>query len=117
MKAIDCNDVSAWDWQWYFTMAAHNMLGIYPQYSLITNIGFGAEATHTSQGNIPSCYISHKDIEFPLNHPQYVVPYIPLKRLFIIVTIHCLIGSSNCSRLCGRMLLRKLLGGKLCLVL
>lgn len=82
MKAVDYNDVSAWDWQWYFTMAAHNMLGIYPQCSLITNIGFGAEATHTSQGNIPSCYISHKDIEFPLNHPQYVVPYVPFEKAF-----------------------------------
>lgn len=82
IKAVDYKDVSAWDWQWYFTLAANNMLGIYPKYSLITNIGFGADATHTSQGSVPSYYISHKDIEFPLIHPRYIVPYVLFEKAF-----------------------------------
>ena len=34
INVVDHNDVSAWDWQWYFTLAAHNQLGIYPCCSL-----------------------------------------------------------------------------------
>lgn len=82
LKAIDLNDVSAWDWQWYFTLAAHNMLGIYPKYSLTTNIGFGEDATHTNHGETPSYYISHHDLDFPLKHPKYVVPYLPFEKAF-----------------------------------
>ncbi len=82
LKAVDKNDVSAWDWQWYFTLAAHNMLGIYPKYSLTTNIGFGEDATHTSKGVMPSYYVADKDLEFPLKHPKYMVPYIPFEREF-----------------------------------
>lgn len=82
LKAVDENDVSAWDWQWYFTLAAHNMLGIYPKYSLTTNIGFGEDATHTSNGEMPSYYISDKDLDFPLQHPKYMVPYLPFEKEF-----------------------------------
>ena len=82
MRAVDLKDVSAWDWQWYFTLAANNMLGIYPKYSLTTNIGFGAGATHTSESKAPSYYISKKDLSFPLKHPKYVVPYQPFEKAF-----------------------------------
>jgi hypothetical protein len=82
LKAIDLNDVSAWDWQWYFTLAANNMLAICPEYNLTSNIGFGEGATHTSQNRIPNMFLSHQDISFPLRHPQYVVPYQPFEKAF-----------------------------------
>lgn len=82
LKSIDVNDVSAWDWQWYFALAANNMLSITPKYNLTTNIGFGKEATHTTQGSIPSQYISTRDISFPLQHPKFVVPYQPYEQAF-----------------------------------
>lgn len=82
LKALDLNDVSAWDWQWYFTLAANNMLGIYPKYSLTTNIGFGEDATHTFHGEMPSYYRAQKELEFPLRHPKYVVPYLPFEKAF-----------------------------------
>ena len=82
LNAIDKKDVSAWDWQWYFTMAAYNMLGIYPQYSLTTNIGFGVGATHTSNKRMPTYYKSSRELSFPLKHPQYVVPYQPFEKAF-----------------------------------
>lgn len=82
LKAVDERDVSAWDWQWYFTLAAHNMLGIYPECNLNTNIGFTAEATHTAQHTTPACFIAHEELAFPLRHPPYVVPYEPYERAF-----------------------------------
>lgn len=82
LKAVDLNDVSAWDWQWYFTLAANNMLGITPKYNLTTNIGFGEGATHTTEGSTPSQYISTRDLKFPLQHPKFVVPYQPFEQAF-----------------------------------
>ena len=80
IKSIDKKVVSAWDWQWYFTLASQNQLGIYPNVSLQTNIGFGAGATHTTSNNTPQQYITHKEIKFPLRHPEYIVPYEPFER-------------------------------------
>ena len=82
INVVDHNDVSAWDWQWYFTLAAHNQLGIYPCCSLQSNIGFGEGATHTSSGKTPDYYFTDKEIEFPLRHPKYVVPYTPFDKGF-----------------------------------
>lgn len=82
LKAIDQNDVSAWDFQWYFTLAAHNMLAIYPECSLNTNIGFIPDSTHTFAHKTPECMIARKEIEFPLRHPKYMAPYIPFERAF-----------------------------------
>jgi len=82
IKVVDHNDVSAWDWQWYFTLAAHNQLGIYPCCSLQSNIGFGEGATHTSDGKMPSYYLTDEEIRFPLRHPKYMVPYIPFEKGF-----------------------------------
>ena len=81
-KAIDLKDVSAWDWQWYFTLAANNMLAICPKYSLTSNIGFGEGATHTAQKKVPSHFFSTREIAFPLQHPKYIVPYQPFERAF-----------------------------------
>lgn len=82
INVVDHNDVSAWDWQWYFTLAAHNQLGIYPCCSLQSNIGFGEGATHTKGGKAPSYYITKEEIQFPLRHPKYVVPYEPFENGF-----------------------------------
>lgn len=82
LAVIDHHDASAWDWQWYFTLAAHHMLAIYPNHSLITNIGFGEGATHTSGSKMPSYFITDKEVDFPLRHPKYVVPFQPFEKGF-----------------------------------
>ena len=75
LKVIDHKQASAWDWQWYFTLAAYNQLSVFPKHSLVTNIGFGEGATHTTEKNIPINYIANKELEFPLSHPKYIVPF------------------------------------------
>lgn len=84
LKAVDLKDVSAWDWQWYFTLASNNMLGIYPEHGLVSNIGFGVGATHTTAKEIPEMYKSTGEIEFPLHHPEYVVPFEPFEHSFYL---------------------------------
>ena len=75
IKAIENNYVSAWDWQWFFTLSAYNQLSIYPRIGLISNIGFGKDATHTTAGAKQLQSKAEGQLEFPLQHPKYVVPY------------------------------------------
>lgn len=71
LKTIRLNRVSAWDWQWYFSLASQNQLCIFPKVNLISNIGNDSFATHTALSDI---YIESHSLTFPLKHPVYVVP-------------------------------------------
>ncbi len=74
IKAILNDRVSAWDWQWYFSLAMNNQLSIFPKTNLVSNIGFGEGATHTT-GFAKEAYLKAEDLSFPLMHPQYVLPF------------------------------------------
>ncbi len=82
LKIIDNAYASAWDWQWYYTLAAQNQLSIFPKCSLVSNIGFGQGATHTTNRKVPSYYHTDKELEFPLQHPPYIVPFITFEKAF-----------------------------------
>ncbi len=79
IKCIDRNVVSAWDWQWYFSLSAQNQLCIYPAKNLVSNIGTDANATHTSGSAITLKTFS---LGFPLTHPKNVVPDSLFDKLF-----------------------------------
>lgn len=72
--------VSAWDWQWYFSLASQSQLCIFPSKNLISNIGFGDTATHTKGKNKSN--IIAEDLTFPLVHPAYVVAHQIFDRAF-----------------------------------
>jgi hypothetical protein len=63
-----------WDYQWTFACFIQHGFGIIPNINLISNIGFGTDATHFNDGkenpyeNLPS-----KPMEFPLQHPPFVI--------------------------------------------
>lgn len=64
---------NGWDFQWAFAMFNHGGLAIHPQVNLISNIGFGAEASHSfnplsSFANLPTLPLS-----FPLKHPSAII--------------------------------------------
>lgn len=62
-----------WDYQWHYTVLINNGLAIIPNKNLITNIGFGVEATHTRQNYHPLANRpAHKINE--IIHPLFVVP-------------------------------------------
>ena len=73
LKQIDAGAVSAWDWQWYFSLAAQNQLTIFPASNLIANIGFGPQATHTT-GVAKLTWTRTEPLAFPLKHPSFTVP-------------------------------------------
>jgi hypothetical protein len=65
--------IDTWDYQWMYRMFARDGLSIVPEVNLVTNMGFGAAATHTLTADerhvVPS-----RAIEFPLRHPVTVKP-------------------------------------------
>jgi hypothetical protein len=62
-------EVDTWDYQWVFASWMHDMKAIIPAVTLVENIGFGKEATHTT-GTAPAVAQVHaKAMTFPLRHP------------------------------------------------
>jgi hypothetical protein len=74
--ALHAGKIDTWDYQLNFTMWAHGMLSILPQWNLVTNIGFGADATHTN-GASRYADMPTQPMEFPLRHPESIVPCTP----------------------------------------
>jgi len=65
--------IDTWDYQWTLACWSQGMVSIMPSVNLITNIGFGVDATHTQGASIYSG-IPVKPIGFPLRHPDITLP-------------------------------------------
>ncbi len=65
---------NGWDFQWAFVMFAHNGLAIHPRVNLISNIGFGADASHSFDQLSPYANLPTTTIELPLSHPISLLP-------------------------------------------
>jgi hypothetical protein len=58
-----------WDYAWLWSVWHRNGLAIHPNVNLVTNIGFGAGATHTDDAFHPCAAIPTEPMTFPLRHP------------------------------------------------
>ena len=65
--------IDTWDYQWVLTSMAQGAISVTPNINLITNIGFGPDATHTHSVNAYS-NMSVNEITFPLSHPNIILP-------------------------------------------
>jgi hypothetical protein len=63
--------IDTWDYQWMFHCWTQNRLAIIPNANLITNIGFGDDATHTV-GKDKYYGLETGPVIFPLFHPPSV---------------------------------------------
>ena len=52
-KALAAHGMDAWDYQWILTLWRRRTLCVRPTINLVQNIGFGAEATHTTVTDTP----------------------------------------------------------------
>lgn len=70
---------NTWDYQWLFTTLKNHSVAAVPSRNLITNIGFGRDATHTIDADrrftLPS-----SPVTFPLRHPHSFIPLRSLDR-------------------------------------
>ena len=60
-----------WDYQWLLACWINSGFRIFPETNLVSNIGFGEDATHTF-GNGPFSNMPTTGIEIPLKHPPFV---------------------------------------------
>lgn len=72
-QAMHDKQIDTWDYQWIFTCWLQSGLNIHSGVNLVSNIGFGAEATHTVQDSSEFSQIVRQKIDFPLKHPPFVV--------------------------------------------
>ena len=72
--------VNTWDYQWVFACWSQNGLSIMPAVNLVSNIGFGRDAVHTTGSDSPMSNLPVEELRFPLQHPPYVVPSVAADR-------------------------------------
>ncbi len=70
--AVYTGQVNTWDFQFCYTILRHHGLNILPAVNLVSNIGFGADATHTVQPS-PFENLPAQALPFPLTHPPHMV--------------------------------------------
>lgn len=62
--------IDSWAYRWMFACWANSGLTALPAVNLVANIGFGAEATHTTIPRRTEMAIG--SLEFPLRHPPFI---------------------------------------------
>lgn len=65
--------IDTWDYQLTFLHWTQNWLAIVPEKNLVSNIGFGPNATHTLNGNSVFANGSLEKLNFPLIHPLQIL--------------------------------------------
>lgn len=74
---------NTWDYQWLFAMLNNNLLQITPKVNLVSNIGFGNNATNTHSKDHWGANRSTSMINFPLVHPKATEANIFLDALYL----------------------------------
>jgi hypothetical protein len=67
------NQIDTWDFRWTFACWVQSGLTILPNVNLVSNIGFDAEGTHLNNSKNIFANIPTQEIEFPLQHPSFVI--------------------------------------------
>lgn len=70
--AVHNGSLDTWDCSWTFTSLIKGMLQVVPNVNLISNIGFGPDATHTHVVGIHA-EMPTQAMRFPLKHPNFVL--------------------------------------------
>jgi len=69
-------DPTVWDYRWTFACWIQNGLAILPNVNLVSNIGFGEDATHTIASKSRVANLPVKEMNFPLKHPPFLLRHV-----------------------------------------
>jgi hypothetical protein len=67
-------DIDSWGYQWFWARVLQSKLSIVPARNLVSNIGFGGNATRTSNPDDPRANLDLHKMSFPLASPKGVYP-------------------------------------------
>lgn len=73
LRAVASGELDTWDYPWVFEFAARGQVAAIPAVNLVSNIGFGPEATHTTSTDGSLARLETLRLEDPLRHPEGVV--------------------------------------------
>lgn len=65
--------IDSWAYAWVFMSLVQNTLNILPTVNLVSNIGFGPHATHTTQSAGIGANTPIDAMQFPMRHPPLVI--------------------------------------------
>lgn len=80
-NSIRIKKMDTWDYQWAYARHKNNGLACVPVKSLVENIGFGNDATHTKSE--PSNKIRRQEIDFPIQDNPFLIADRSYDRNFI----------------------------------
>jgi hypothetical protein len=66
------NQIDTWDYQWLYALSNNNGLAIIPKVNMVTNIGVGSEATHTTDISNSLDVTAGGKLDFPLIDPKTI---------------------------------------------
>lgn len=72
-EACFAGNIDSWAYPWTFTCWKQSGMTILPNVNLVSNIGFGPDATHTKREDSRWANLSADAIRFPLDHPPYMI--------------------------------------------
>ena len=64
--------INSWGYRWVYSIWANSGLSIAPARNLVRNIGFAADATHTTTDS-PYALVGAEELDLPLTHPATVL--------------------------------------------
>jgi glycosyltransferase involved in cell wall biosynthesis len=75
-----CSDIQqghtdTWDYQVTYSFVKNSLLTIIPSRNLVSNIGFGTNATHTRDAESPHARLTAYELDQPLQHPACVTAW------------------------------------------
>lgn len=79
---------SYWDFQWTYTCWKNHALNVIPSSNLVTNLGYGDNATHPTPLDHPLANLSVGAMRFPLQHPPALTPDYEADRI-LSETVYC----------------------------
>jgi len=65
--------IDTWDFQWVFACWLQSGFTVVPVRNLVTNIGFGTDALHTTESDHPFSGMPRTALPQPFVHPAYIV--------------------------------------------
>ncbi|WP_212917714.1 hypothetical protein [Marinomonas sp. A3A] len=71
-EGVYSKKIDTWDYQWCFATWANRGISIVPTVNLIANIGFGADATHTTESDAKMSNRAKKEMQIPITHPSTI---------------------------------------------
>ncbi|RMF48326.1 MAG: glycosyltransferase family 2 protein [Deltaproteobacteria bacterium] len=74
LEKVYLGEIDSWACRWLLSCWREHMVNIVPEVNLVSNVGFGPDATRTT-GYSPFAGLPVETMPFPLSHPSDVLPH------------------------------------------